>query len=277
MKQRETKLTDVKPVCLEDWRNIHEYRKQGWIFRGLSDSSLALETALERNGWIKDGGIGNLKTREETLLREFQRRYSHYSQHVPPLNDTLEWLSIMQHHGAPTRLLDWSYSIYVAAYFALEEAEDDCAVWAMNTEWLFKELENLFEDNSRKQFLTKPIQDIDEHRSLFDDLFIRNARKLSFIASFAPFRMNERLTIQKGTFVVPSDLSKGFEDNLSAMTGHDDSNNLKKILIPKSQRKLAIESLFYMNISRATLFPGLDGFSSSLVIYHPTLDAVRTS
>lgn len=274
-KNRPTKLTDVEVFTISKWQDIHEHRKGRWIFRGINDSTLALETALERNGRIHDGGTSNLKVREATLLREFQRRYYHYSQHAPLKDDTLEWLSIMQHHGAPTRLLDWSYSIYVAAYFALEDAEDDCAVWAINTDWIFRELEKLFDDTARKQFLIAPIQDTDNHRALFDELFMRNEHGLSFVASFAPFRMNQRLTIQKGTFVVPSDISKGFEDNLSAMTGHDDSNNLKRVIIPISQRKLAIESLFYMNISRATLFPGLDGFSSSLGIYHPTLDAVR--
>jgi hypothetical protein len=58
------------------------------------------------------------------------------------------------------------------------------------------------------------------------------------------------------------------------MPGHDKTSNIKRIVIPITLRKIAIQSLFYMNISRATLFPGLDGFSSSLGIYQPTLDAV---
>jgi hypothetical protein len=274
-KERRTKLDNVKSVRISKWEDIHEHRKKGWIFRGIRDSTLALETALERNGWIRDVGISKLKERERTILREFQRRYHHYSQHLPRIDDTLEWLSIMQHHGAPTRLLDWSYSIYVAAYFALEEAEGDCAVWALSTDWIFSELRKLYQDSKHKKFLTEPLQDTPQHRSLFKEIFLTNRRKLSFVASFAPFRMNERLTIQKSTFIVPSDLSQGFEENLFAMSGYDNGQNLKRMVIPRSQQKIAIESLFYMNISRATLFPGLDGFSSSLGIYHPALDAVK--
>jgi hypothetical protein len=44
----------------------------------------------------------------------------------------------MQHHGAPTRLLDFTYSIYVAAYFALESADADAAVWAVNAPWALR-------------------------------------------------------------------------------------------------------------------------------------------
>jgi hypothetical protein len=273
-KKRETKLKTVNTVQISKWQEIHKYRKEGWIFRGMKDSALALETALERNGYIRDGGIANLKKRERTILREFQPRYYHYSPHIPLSDDTLEWLSIMQNHGAPTRLLDWSYSIYVATYFALEAAETDCAVWALNTKWIFSELKKQLRNPDRQRFLTRPIQNTDKHRRLFKDIFITNRSNLSFVASFSPFRMNERLTIQRGTSVVPSNLSIGFEDNLSAMPGHDKGNNLKRLIIPISLRKVAIQSLFYMNISRATLFPGLDGFASSLGIYQPTLDAV---
>lgn len=272
--QRETKLKAVQPVSISKWEDIHQYMKEGWIFRGMKDSRLALETALERNGYIRDGGLANLKKRERNILREFKRRYYHYSPDVPISSDTLEWLSIMQNHGAPTRLLDWSYSIYVAAYFALEQAETDCAIWALNTAWIFNKLKNQFKVPAEQRFLTRPIQNTSKHRSLFKEIFITNKRNLSFVASFAPFRLNERLTIQKGTSVVPSNLSIGFEDNLRAMPGFDKGSNLKKLVIPMSLRNIAIQSLFYMNISRATLFPGLDGFSSSLGIYQPVLDAV---
>lgn len=232
----------------------------------MKNSTWALETALERKGW--NGRKSNLAEKEMTLLREFQRRYHHYSTHPPRIDDTLEWLSDMQHHGAPTRLLDWSYSIYVAAYFALEEATDDCAVWALNTKWLFRELKKVYKDSRHKKFLAEGIKDTQDHRSLFREIFMDKVRQ-PFVASFSPFRMNERLTIQKGTSLVPSDLSKRFEKNLSNMSGYEKMTHLKRIIIPRSIRSDAMESLFNMNISRATLYPGLDGFSSSLGVYHP--------
>lgn len=44
----------------------------------------------------------------------------------------------MHHHGAPTRLLDFTYSIYVATYFAAENAERDAAVWAIDGRWALR-------------------------------------------------------------------------------------------------------------------------------------------
>lgn len=142
-RQRNTTLDDVKIITLSSWNKIHLHSKKDWIFRGMQNSKWALETALERKEWKRNGPTSKLANKEEIILREFQRRYYHYSQQPPRIDDTLEWLSVMQHHGAPTRLLDWSYSIYVAAYFALEEAKSDCAVWALNTKWLFERLEKL--------------------------------------------------------------------------------------------------------------------------------------
>src|SRR5258708_4434671 len=71
--------------------------------------------------------------------KRVQRTYHQYANHVPRKNSEIEWLSVMRHHGAPTRLLDFTYSIYVAAYFALETADMDCAVWAVNGPWALKE------------------------------------------------------------------------------------------------------------------------------------------
>ena len=52
--------------------------------------------------------------------------------HVPEWEDDFQWLALMQHHGAPTRLLDFTWSPYVAAFLALERAVDDAAVWAIH-------------------------------------------------------------------------------------------------------------------------------------------------
>ena len=56
---------------------------------------------------------------EIRLSREFRRAYHDYATHIPSQGSVIEWLALMQHHGAPTRLLDFSYSVYVAAYFPL--------------------------------------------------------------------------------------------------------------------------------------------------------------
>ena len=97
------------------------------------------------------------------MIREFRRAYHQFALHVPDRRAILEWLSIMQHHGAPTRLLDFTYSGYVAAYFAVEQAKHDCVVWAIDGPWALQrsqELLRLAGKNTKR--MLKPFMDEDE-------------------------------------------------------------------------------------------------------------------
>lgn len=78
---------------------------------------------------------------EAGLLRQFKRQCHHHTSQTPEPRDTMEWLALMQHYGAPTRLLDWPYSFYAAVFFAVDGASerkvgDTCCVWAINADWI---------------------------------------------------------------------------------------------------------------------------------------------
>jgi len=254
---------------LSRWVDLHEHHRKSWIFRGQRDARWSLETSLERVCRALDGGLSAAQKRERYVFREFRRRFHHYSTQIPDDNDALRWLAIMQHHGAPTRLLDWSYSVYVAAYFALEGSSEDCAVWAMDAKWAVEESAKLFEQAGRgpeATYIRKSIEEGDA--SLFGKAFM-DGSAIACACPMNPFRLNERLTIQKGVFVVPGDISRSFRDNMVALPGHDNEAHLVKLIIPHVERAEAIERLHYMNITRATLFPGLDGFAESLKVYQP--------
>ncbi|MGH9418421.1 MAG: hypothetical protein ACRD3J_00490, partial [Thermoanaerobaculia bacterium] len=90
------------------------------------------------------------------------------------------------------------------------------------------------------------------------------------IVPLTPFRQNDRLRIQRGTFLVPGEVSSGFMDNLRAMSGYEDDINLVKLVLPRRVRAEALEHLYSMNISRTSLFPGLDGYAQSLGLFHPS-------
>jgi hypothetical protein len=86
-------------------------------------------------------------------------------------------------------------------------------------------------------------------------------------------RHNERLVIQRGVFMVPGDVTQPFMKNLRALSPHEGTKNIIKIVIPHRERQAVIRKLFDMGISRASLFPGLDGFAQSLGAgWHPALD-----
>jgi hypothetical protein len=259
--------------CIKKWEEIHDLQEDGWIYRGQRDSTKELKSTLERACQNYEVSLEKAKVIENRLLREFKRKYHHYSLHIPNREKTLEWLSLMRHYGAPTRLIDFTYSIYVAVYFALEEAlppeeaDKGYAVWAINGIWAINQSAILFEKEPQiKEFLKELIEE--EKEGVFDNAF-RGDNPKGFACPQNPFRLNERLTIQKGVFMCPGNVTLPFEKNLCFLSGWHEKRNIKKIIIPQRLRRRALDKLFAMNISRATLFPGLDGFAQSLKVTLP--------
>lgn len=265
-------MTAIAEHKLSSWNDIHHYAKPLWIYRGQHSKEWPLKTLLERCCEHQGVCLSDRNTVEIGLLREFRRAYHQYASHVPKAESVIEWLSLMQHHGAPTRLLDFTYSIYIAAYFAVEAAHTDCAVWAINGQWAMKEAVVAFEQAGKpdSRTLTEDIQEDHEktfYPLFFERPFVKSATPLN------PFRLNERLRTQKGVFLVPGDATIGFMENLEALSGHSD--NAIKVIIPFDMRHEVLERLYDMNISRTSLFPGLDGYAQSLGIYHLAYHPVR--
>jgi hypothetical protein len=134
------KIPINKPSEISEITKSESPKDKMWIFRGLRTVDHNLTSSLERacisyNRNIKEHGW----IIEDILLREFKRRIHQYERHLPKSEDAIEWLSIMQHYGAPTRLIDWTYSVYVALYFSLRgynENDSDHVLWAINLRWL---------------------------------------------------------------------------------------------------------------------------------------------
>ncbi len=258
-------------IRLKKWNDIHQYVRASWLYRGQSSASSQMKTSLERCFEREKIPAGQRSAVEMELLREFKRAYHQFSQHVPKTGHTLEWLSVMQHHGAPTRLLDFTYSIYIAAYFALEAADTDCAILAIHGPWLAKESIRALGKAGKQNLNTlKTPTDTGQEQvinlAFFSPPFARTASPLN------PFRLNERLRVQKGIFIVPGDPTTGFMDNLRALPGYDSAGHMLQIVIPISMRREALQQLHNMNISRTSLFPGLDGYARSLGVYHPAFN-----
>jgi hypothetical protein len=265
-----------KTIELRSWGEIHEYAKAGWLFRGQRVAAWPLKTSLER--CCDRLGVPSSKRRliEKRIIREFRRAYHQFAAHVPDRDATLEWLGIMQHHGAPTRLLDFTYSIYVAAYFAVEEASAESAsvVWAINAPWATQTAAALLRAGGKLDARRLPRAFTDDDEKVAQRLFMDKP----FVAAawpISPFRLNERLRVQEGAFLVPGDASKSFALNLAALSGGKETEFLLKIVIPESLRHNALKHLWAMNISRAALFPGLDGFARTLGINHSLFDPTQ--
>lgn len=263
-----------------------------WIFRGeefngkIEDS---LKTSLEK----AFGSITPSLTRveinkhkinaEKDVIREFQRKLHLYSDNLPTRADIIQWLSIMQHHGAPTRLLDWTYSFWVAIHFAVSRCKpgenSTVAVWAVNGTKSVKKGEDYKKDNKveliAKEIIKKHNLPYCDHDAIWDNAvvhrLIRAPEPMVYVSS--SFRRNERLTLQQGTFMITGDITKSFWENLEKTITLNDGNHIRLgvVKVTHELKGKINKKLLEMNINNAVLFPGIDGFSQSLCTRVPLL------
>ena len=294
---------------LEEWKDLltqgEKLRAGKWLFRGMQSSAWKLEPSLERACKKHYEDLSNAPHIENILIREFRRRYRNHSVEIPnPVG--IEWLSLMQHYGAPTRLLDFTYSFFIAAYFAMEypcEQSSSCtgwantwigailkgkpqnshAIWAVRNEWVaekgikllsrdVKDTDYLENEQNERQWESQKLffESLLHLRADSTEERIELSRKNPpCVFPLNGMKLNERSTIQQGAFLCPANVTQPFQDNLTKLDGFDNPENLVKLVIPGTLRLEALERLHTMNINRAALFPGLEGFAASLAIYHP--------
>lgn len=253
------------------FRKVDDKPRKRWIFRGEGAVHEALKTSIEREAEAASIPLGRLQKLEVQLLNEFRRRFHHYSTRDPERGDLAEWLSLMRHYGAPTRLLDWSYSPFVALHFAIERAhEGQCVIWYMDSTPYTgpKVLDRLEKDVVRANFKTssaetgfKPERTKRPQAEVIQYFFDTPTPGIVLVN---PFRLSERTTVQQAVHLMPGDVTSPFADNLDATYGMRDGLTRLKIAITSRLRKDFLTHLHRMNIDRATLFPGLQGFAESL-------------
>jgi len=241
----------------------HRQRWSGWVFRGQRCSKWGLETRLERAAHKRfKVPRDRVPYIEAGLLRKFKRQVHNYTPRVPNDNEKIEWLSIMQHHGAPTRLLDCTYSFFVALFFAIEAVKppESCAVWAFDAQWLGEQAKLVLPDDLQdKPWVTKDPEIVNS--------ILWHSPPIPLVYPDNPFLKNQRLAVQQGVFLVPGDITRPFVDNLKALVKSSDSKkHLLRLEIRCSRKFLAhaLEELYRMNLDAETLFPGLDGFARHL-------------
>ena len=269
------------------WNQILErydrFKTGQWCFRGdrardgeADPDRLPFRTSLERaaiDRWRREWS--ELPRIEAGLLRRFKREAHLYLDHEPAEGDTVGWLALMRHHGAPTRLLDWSFSFFVALYFAIDRADpgESPCVWALNLEKIREAVEG--RDHLREHLARDPnAKDAATVRAIID-----HTPRHALIYPLNPLRMNRRLVLQQSVFIVPGDITQPFMANLRAVADPADLLVEIRICTEPTCWTAITRELLAMNISSATLFPGLDGFASNLkaLIPFPDLRAVDTA
>jgi hypothetical protein len=232
-------------------------------YRGVERVEYSLTNSLTRLGLPYPG-------MERNVLRQFQK-YAHRD--IVDRNGDWHWLSVAQHHGLPTRLLDWTFSPLVALHFAVADPEKypdkPAAVWMVNyTEahrLLLKRDTDVLRHHGGAIFsvdaLAESFKGLDEL-----DGSVSAAHPGTIAVFFEPNTIDDRIANQFAFFSALSDPWMPFEEWLA----QDHVKNMvtaKKVIIspgkrsdPKSNLKWEIrDRLDQSNINERVLFPGLDG------------------
>lgn len=247
-----------------EYKNFVSQLSENWAFRGQASEEWRLQNAIERTDFIH-----LYKGIELDFLAEFQRGARNYLPRDETPEHLIEWLALMQHHGAPTRLLDFSKSPFVAAFFAFEQSYgvDAVAIWAMNMQFI----------------KTRALAKLEEHypqasdqngrvinEQLFETIFHQNDQSLIFPVE--PFRMNRRYSLQQSIFVSTANSYEPFMHQLGFLE-NDISRSVIKIELPSALQKEVLRDLQKMNLNRASLFPDLDGYAASLRLRYNSLQS----
>ncbi|OLE51640.1 MAG: FRG domain-containing protein [Acidobacteria bacterium 13_1_20CM_3_53_8] len=227
--------------------DLQRYRSR-FAFRGLDDAKYKLDTTLIRLG-------GKYQELERHLLRNF-RKYAHRD--VVERDSMWHWLSVAQHHGLPTRLLDWTYSPYVALHFATADITKfnvDGVVWMVNFFEVHKylpatlkaELKGVGGYGFDVEMLSNTFKTLDALDALAPP---------DFMIFFEPPSIDDRIVNQYAIFSVMSNPTITFDTWLKKRP-----NIFRKVIIPAKLKWEVRDKLDQANVTERVLFPGLDGLS----------------
>ncbi|MDQ4076008.1 MAG: FRG domain-containing protein [Chloroflexota bacterium] len=258
----------MKETRVGSWNELNEQLYEGswqedlgrfrspYAFRGMADAAYDMMTSLMRLG-------NGYKELENSILRTFKRYARRY---IDVDDDSMwNWLALAQHHGLPTRLLDFTFSPYVAMHFATENLEkynEDAVIWCVNyeesTDYLPEKLSRILREEEAHVFTVEMLQ---QGAATFEEL--TNLADRAFIVFLEPPSLDERIVNQFALFALISDATLGLEEWLS-----EHPALYRKIIIPAELKWEVRDKLDQANITERVLYPGLDGLSQWLKRYY---------
>jgi len=253
---------------ISSWRDIDEALGQrSWLASGDDVHPPLVYRGLGRSSYRNVHSLSRLhadfRELERPLLRSF-RKYAHREQPGPSIWD---WLSLAQHHGLPTRLLDWTYSPLVALHFAtLSAPEDEGVLWEVDCaaahERLPDPLRDALSEERARIFTTELLDELAGSLERLDDL----GGDEPFVLFFEPPSLDERIVNQAAVLSIASSPELQVEDWLGE---HDDVWRAWRI--PGEVKPEIRARLDQANVTERVLMPGLDGLAAWLCRYYSPL------
>lgn len=244
-------------------QELDRYRSP-YVFRGLPNYKYRLESSLNRLGHTD---AQKIRTIEERLVDSF-RKYAHGE--FDPAASNWHWISLAQHHGLPTRLLDWTYSPLVALHFATSDLSlmnRDAVVWCVDRwaiqRWLPEDLKRAVQARGTGVF---PIELLASEFPTFDK-FDNPDQHSDFMVFFEPPALDSRIINQGALFSFLSRPDLDLDDWLARISTENNSGQrpmCKKVTIAKKLKWEVRDQLDGANLQERVLFPGLDGLSAWL-------------
>ena len=230
------------------WSSYLKRYRSSYVYRGLEDVNYKLSTTLNRLG------ESHL---EKHLLRNF-RKYSQLPDHGKSIWD---WLALAQHHGLPTRLLDWTYSPLVALHFATADFtnfDKNGVIWAVNyvdtKHYLPDQLALVIEEEGSHIFTPEMLD-----RTVTTLIDFGKLKRSDYAVFFEPPSIDDRIVNQYAVFSMMSNPNARIDKWL-----RDKSVRYFRIIIPASLKWEIRDKLDQSNINERVLFPGLDGLATWL-------------
>lgn len=220
--------------------------KQGLWYRGEENSALTLVPSIQRSE-------KRLQI-ERFITNDFYIRAKQIFKNPPEKHNYSEWVALMQHHGLPTRMLDWSKSPLIAVFFATETYQQypdtDACVWVLAPN-LLNQMEGFGDciypiDADTAQEMLLPAFKHLHHNPVLEN------KILACYSTDSHLRMYS----QQACFTVHNSLRR-LEDICS-------EEMLYKIIIPHDRKQYFLESLRVFGITESFLYPDLDHISSEL-------------
>lgn len=245
-KLKEKSICSIDNLIDEIKKLKSTYGKAPIWFRGQEDKEWHLIPSIQR---------GDLNEREALITNEFYIYVNQIEDNMPNKTNYAAWMSLMQHYGLPTRILDWSSSPLVASYFALEKNRDkdiDACIWTLiprrvNKQEGFGGFVYPIDAYTVQQMLTPAFKSNYKVQDKFKDKII----------ACHSVEKNLRMYSQQSAFTVHNS-EKRLEDIC-------DSETLFKFVIPRVCKQEFYESIKVLGISTSFIYPDMEHVSKDII------------